>query len=283
MYIANHNNRLVLLREGKALDVFLASEGRFGPDILGAYDNWDDFVAWEKKADYSTAMEYATEDLGAPIPFPRQILAVGLNYRDHAEEASLPIPENPVVFTKFASSLAGPDTTITVESDAIDYEAEMVLVIAKRADRVAAADAWKYVAGMSIGQDLTDRAVQWRGPIPQFSVGKSLRGFGPFGPAVVSLDEISEPENLAVRAVVTGPDIEGEFVVQDGNTKHLIFSVPELIERVSADITLFPGDIIFTGTPAGVGMGRDPKLFMRPGHTLTTSLGDIAQIVTRFV
>jgi 2-keto-4-pentenoate hydratase/2-oxohepta-3-ene-1,7-dioic acid hydratase in catechol pathway len=187
------------------------------------------------------------------------------------------------VFTKFASSLAGPDTTITVESDAIDYEAEMVLVIAKRADRVAAADAWKYVAGMTIGQDLTERAVQWQGPVPQFSVGKSLRGFGPFGPAVVSIDSIAEPENLAVRGVVTGPGIEGEFVVQNGNTKDLIFSVSALIERLSADMTLFPGDIIFTGTPAGVGMGRDPKLFMRPGHTLTTSLGDIAQIVTRFV
>lgn len=283
MYIANLNNRLVLLREGKALDVFLASEGRFGPDVLDAYDNWDDFVAWERKADYSTATDYISAELGAPIPFPRQILAVGLNYRDHAEEASLPIPENPVVFTKFASSLAGPDTTITVESDAIDYEAEMVLVIAKRAERVTAADAWNFVAGMTIGQDLTERAIQWQGPVPQFSVGKSLRGFGPFGPAVVSLDSIAEPENLSVRGVVSGPDIDGEFVVQNGNTKDLIFSVPALIERLSADITLFPGDIIFTGTPAGVGMGRDPKLFMRPGHTLTTSLGDIAKIVTRFV
>lgn len=283
MYIANLKDRLVLLREGKALDVFLASAGRFGPNILDAYDSWDEFVAWEKTADYSTATSYENSELGAPVPFPRQIIAVGLNYRDHAEEASLPLPENPMVFTKFASSLAGPDTTITVESESIDYEAEMVLVIAKRADRVAAADAWSFVAGMSIGQDLTDRAVQWQGPVPQFSVGKSLRGFGPFGPAVVSIDEIPEPENLAVRGVVTGPDIDGEFVVQNGNTKDLIFAVPALIERLSADITLFPGDIIFTGTPAGVGMGRDPKMFMRAGHTLTTSLGDIAQIVTRFV
>jgi 2,4-diketo-3-deoxy-L-fuconate hydrolase len=273
----------VLLRDGMALDVFLASAGRFGPNVLDAYDNWDDFVAWEKTADYGTATAYTNAELGAPIPFPRQILAVGLNYRDHAEEASLPIPENPMVFTKFASSLAGPDTTITVTSDSIDYEAEMVLVISKRADHVAAKDAWKYVAGMTIGQDLTERAVQWQGPVPQFSVGKSLRGFGPFGPAVVSIDAISEPENLAVRGVVTGPDIDGKFVVQDGNTKDLIFSVPALIERLSADITLFPGDVIFTGTPAGVGMGRDPKVFMRPGHTLTTSLGDIAEIVTRFV
>jgi 2-keto-4-pentenoate hydratase/2-oxohepta-3-ene-1,7-dioic acid hydratase in catechol pathway len=283
MYIANLNDRLVLLRGGLALDVFLASAGRFGPGVLDAYDNWDEFTSWEKSADYSTATPFVTADLGAPIPFPRQILAVGLNYRDHADEASLPIPEHPMVFTKFASSLSGPDTTITVESDAIDYEAEMVLVIAKRADRVAAKDAWNFVAGMTIGQDLTERAVQWQGPVPQFSIGKSLRGFGPFGPAVVSIDAIPEPENLTVRGVVTGPDIEGEFVVQNGNTKDLIFSVPALIERLSADITLFPGDIIFTGTPAGVGMGRDPKLFMRPGHTLTTSLGDIAQIITRFV
>lgn len=283
MRIANLNNRLALLTGDAALDVAQASGGKFGPDILSAYDHWDDFVAWEKGADYSDAKPFAKEDLGAPVPFPRQILAVGLNYRDHADEASLPYPEHPMLFTKFASSLTGPFTRVTADSAAIDYEAEMVVVIGTKADRVKAADAWRHVAGLCIGQDLTERDVQWRPPAPQFSLGKSLRGFGPFGPAVVTLDEISDPENLTVRGVLKGGDIDGEFVVQDGNSKDLIFSVPQLIERLSEHLTLFPGDVIFTGTPAGVGMGRDPKVFMKPGHVLTTSLGDIAQIVTTFV
>lgn len=283
MRIANLNNRLALLKDDKALDVAEASGGAFGPDILSAYDNWDDFVAWGKKADYAAAKPFAKKDLGAPVPFPRQILAIGLNYRDHADEASLPYPEHPVVFTKFASSLTGPFASVRADTGALDYEAEMVVVIGRKADRVKAADAWKHVAGLCIGQDLTERDVQWRPPAPQFSLGKSLRGYGPFGPAVVTLDEIKDPESLAVRGVLTGGDVDGEFVLQNGNSKDLIFSVPELIERLSEHLTLFPGDVIFTGTPAGVGMGRDPKVFMKPGHVLTTSLGDIAEIVTTFV
>ena len=283
MRIANLNNRLVLLSGDTALDVAEASAGRFGPDILSAYDNWDDFAAWGKTADFSAAKPVNLADLGAPIPFPRQIFAIGLNYRDHADEASLPYPENPMVFTKFASSLAGPHSTITADTGAIDFEAEMVVVSGKKADRVKAADGWKHVAGVTIGQDLTERDVQWRPPAPQFSLGKSLRGYGPFGPAVVSLDEITDPENLAVQSILTGPNAEGEMVIQNGNTKDLIFSVPQLIERLSEHLTLFPGDIIFTGTPAGVGMGREPRLFMKPGNVLTTRLGDIAEIVTTFV
>ncbi|UNB54549.1 fumarylacetoacetate hydrolase family protein [Mycolicibacterium sp. YH-1] len=217
-------------------------------------------------------------DLGAPVPEPRQIFAIGLNYADHAQETGSQPPEFPVVFTKFASSLSGPVTTVELPSPYVDYEAELVAVVGKTARRVSVTDAWDYVAGLTVGQDLSERVVQTRGGASaQWSLGKSLPGFSPVGPALVSLDEIRSRDNLAISGRV------GDEVLQSSRTSELIFTVPELVSYLSGFLTLFPGDLIFTGTPAGVGFGRDPKRYLRAGETLVTEISELGRLETTLV
>jgi 2-keto-4-pentenoate hydratase/2-oxohepta-3-ene-1,7-dioic acid hydratase in catechol pathway len=137
---------------------------------------------------------------------------------------------------------------------------------------VSEKDAWRHVAGLTIGQDLSERAVQLAGPVPQFSLGKSYPGFSPIGPVIVTPDEFSDPNDLALGCAVDGE------VLQDGRTKDLIFSVPELVARLSAVLPLLPGDVIFTGTPSGVGMARDPQRFLVPGTTLVSTIEGIGEL-----
>ena len=272
MRIANVAGRLALGAGDRWIDVANASGGDFSSDPMAVYERWDEFRAWAATVDTSAdSAHVVTGALENPVPAPRQLIAIGLNYREHAIESNLAIPEHPVVFAKFQSSLTGPDSTVELPSDGIDWEVELVVVIGKSASNVAAADAWDHVAGLTIGQDLSWRAVQTRGPAPQFSIGKSYPGFSPVGPVVVTPDEFADRDDLAISCALDGE------VLQDGRTGDLIFSVAELVHRLSGSLTLYPGDLIFTGTPKGVGMGRTPKRFLVPG-TLVSSVEGIGDL-----
>lgn len=281
MRIANLSGRAVLIRDGHALDIEQASGGKFGPTPLSTYENWDAFRSWAEDIDFAKAEPFEEKNLDAPIPNPRQIFAIGLNYKDHADEASLPYPEHLFVFTKFQSSLAGPHAVVALPSDAVDYETELVVVIGQEAHKITEAEAWDVVAGVSAGQDYSDRAVQLRPPVPQFSLGKSFPNFAPFGPAVVTIDELKDPEALSLSAVLEGQGPAEGWKVQDGNTRDMIFSVPRIIAELSKIVTLFPGDLIFTGTPAGVGKAHG--IALQPGNVLTTTVEGIGSLRNVFV
>jgi 2,4-didehydro-3-deoxy-L-rhamnonate hydrolase len=268
MRIANLSDRLVLLRAGGAVDVHTASGGRFGPDPQSAYDDWAAFAEWARGA-VGEEMPYSAADLGAPVPRPRQVFAIGLNYVKHAKESGLPLPEKPMVFTKFPSAVTGPTGRIALSGDSVDWEVELVAVIGAPAHRVDTADAWSHVAGLTVGQDLSDRSVQQTGTPAQFSMGKSFPGFAPIGPAVITVDEFDDPDDLRV-----GTDLNGT-TVQDSRTSDLVFSIPELIAYLSGIVTLLPGDLIFTGTPEGVGLGRTPPSYLNDGDTLVTTIEGI--------
>lgn len=281
MRIANLGGRAVVLHphDGGAVDIEIASDGRFGPDPMDVYERWADFREWAESAALAAGAPFDEADLDVPVPRPSQVFAIGLNYRDHAAEANLPIPEHLIVFTKFASSLGAPHTTVTLPSDRVDYETELVVVIGKEVRTISSEDAWDAVAGVCIGQDYSERAVQLRGPAPQFSLGKSFPGFGPFGPAVVTPDELDDRDRLRVRATLAR-DGEEE-VLQDGTTADMIFGIADIVADLSQIVTLLPGDLIFTGTPAGVGGARG--FFLRAGDALTSELVGVGSITNRFV
>lgn len=284
MRIANIGGRAVLLNAGTAVDIASASGGRFGPGPRTVYEHWDDFVAWAADIELGEGSPFDPSALGAPVPDPRQVFAIGLNYRDHADEANLAPPGDLVVFTKFASSLAGPNVTVRLPSDKVDYETELVVVIGREVREVDEDEATSAIAGYAVGQDYSERAVQTRGPAPQFSLGKSFPNFAPFGPAVVTHDELDDPGALRVTAVLEGPTAAGNggaWTVQDGTTADLIFPVERIISDLSRIVTLYPGDLIFTGTPAGVGMARG--MFLKPGDVLTSTIDGVGTMTNTFV
>jgi 2-keto-4-pentenoate hydratase/2-oxohepta-3-ene-1,7-dioic acid hydratase in catechol pathway len=273
--LANVDGRAALVLGDEIADIATASRGRFGPDPMGLYDEWDPF------RDFAATVTVATgplieADLRNPVPRPRQVFAIGLNYRSHAEESGTAPPEVPIVFTKFPASLAGPYEDIEVIGDTTDWEVELVVVIGRTADRVDEADAWTHVAGLTIGQDISDRHLQFAAG-SQFSLGKSRRGYGPIGPWVATPDDLDNPNDLAL-----GCSVDGEKL-QDARTSDLIFSVPRLVSELSAVLPLLTGDVIFTGTPGGVGVARKPPRFLQPGTTLETWIEGIGTIRNRIV
>ncbi|MQY22276.1 fumarylacetoacetate hydrolase family protein [Nocardia macrotermitis] len=281
MRIANLSGRLVLISAdgSAALDVEQASSGRFGPDPQSVYDVWEEFAAWAADTDASGGKAFAATDLEAPVPAPSQVLAIGLNYSEHAAESGFSVPEQPtVMFTKWVSCLSGPVTQVQLPPDGkTDWEVELVAVIGTRAHRIGPEQAWDHVAGLTVGQDLSERITQTAGPSPQFSLGKSLPGFGPTGPWIVTPDELDNRDDLEI-----GCSINGEQM-QKGRTRDLIFSVPALISALSQKLPLLPGDLLFTGTPAGVGAGRTPQRFLRPGDELVSYISGIGELRQRFV
>ena len=192
MRIANVRGRLTLLTQAGAVDVATASNGRFGPDPQAAYESFDALRAWAVAQEPSAVVELDPMTLGAPAPAPRQVFAIGLNYRDHAAEGGSALPADPVVFTKFPSFLADPDIDVALPPGTVDWEVELVAVIGRSARDVAVDRAWEHVAGLTVGQDLSERRLQLRGPYPQFSLGKSHPGFSPIGPVLVTPDELAD-------------------------------------------------------------------------------------------
>ena len=278
MRIGNLDGRLVILTGDSAIDVEEASAGRFGPDPQAVYERWAEFAAWAPGTDGAEAVIYDRELLGAPAPTPRQSFGIGLNYRDHADESGFGVPEHPSVFTKFPSCITGPYGDVVLPPGGhTDWEVELVAVIGAEAWQVGEAEGWAHVAGLCVGQDISERITQLAGTAPQFSLGKSFPGFGPTGPWLVTPDEFADPDDLELGCAINGEE------VQKSRTSHLIISVPQLIAKLSAVARLLPGDVIFTGTPAGVGMGRDPQRWLAPGDELVSYVEGIGELRQRFV
>ncbi len=216
--------------------------------------------------------------LGPPVPDPQKIICLGLNYRDHAEEAGLQPPAAPMFFAKYANSLVGPTDEIVpplAATEQVDYEAELAIVIGEQARNVAAANALEYVAGAMAFNDVSARDLQLANTL--WTGGKAIDTFGPCGPALVLREDIADIQALPVRTRVNGE------TVQNGNTASMIFGVAETVSFLSRIMTLEPGDIIATGTPAGVGNSREPKLFLRPGDVVEVEIEGIGTLCNRVV
>ncbi|MEV8376065.1 fumarylacetoacetate hydrolase family protein [Kribbella sp. NPDC056861] len=276
MRLATVADRAVLVVADGIIDIAAASNERFGPDPLDVLGHWADFVHWADSADLSTARVAAPVAFGPPVPRPAQVFAVALNYPPHAAEAGYQPPTDPLVFTKFPSCITGPSAVVELPGDRVDWEVELVVVIGFGGHRIPADLAWTHVAGLTIGQDLSERRVQLLGTPPQFSLGKSFPGFGPTGPELVTLDEFGDPDDLELTGLLNGT------VVQQDRTKEMIFSVPELIARISAICPLLPGDLIFTGTPAGVGNRMTPPRYLGPDDVLVSRIEGIGEFRTTF-
>jgi 2,4-didehydro-3-deoxy-L-rhamnonate hydrolase len=278
MRILNVAGRACVQVGALAVDIAEASEHRFSPDLMDLYDQWEEFLGWAEATDLTAhvGQPCAPSSLGAPVPRPRQIFAIGLNYAEHADESGFVKPDRPVVFTKFASSLTGPVSTVTLPPGSVDWEVELVAVIGRGGRAIGPGDGWSHVAGLMVGQDLSERESQHHGPAPQFSLAKSFKGFSPTGPSLVTPDELENRDDL-----VLGAEIDG-VQVQRGRTAQMIFSVPELVEYLSSVAELYPGDLLFTGTPAGIGAGRIPPRFLKDGELLLSyveGIGELRQTV----
>lgn len=217
-------------------------------------------------------------ELLPPVPSPQKIACVGLNYADHAAETGDSVPDLPVIFNKFPSALTRHDAVVPLPavSDKIDYEAELVIVIGKRGKDIAPENAMEYVAGYTCGNDVSARDWQMRPPARQWFIGKTFDGFAPIGPWIVTPDEIPDPQSLEIEMRLNGT------VMQHSNTSQFIFSVPFLIHWISQVCTLLPGDLIFTGTPPGVGMGRSPQVFIQDGDVCEVEIEKIGVLRNSF-
>lgn len=263
MRLANLDGRLAIVGpDGTAVDVAAASQDRFSSDPMEVLERWDDFRAWADGAAlvYDLAVDPAT--LGPIVPRPRQVFGVGLNYRTHAVEVGWNLPEVPLTFTKFPSSIAGPGAEVGVTGPRVDWEVEVVVVLGRDAWKVGRDDAWDYVAGVTVGQDISDRDRQNR-PVerPSFSLGKSCPGFAPVAGELLTVDEVDR------ECIEIGCSLNGE-VIQHGATDDLIFDIPALIEFLSDNVQVLAGDLIFTGTPSGVGALRKPPRYLGAGDVL---------------
>ncbi len=278
MRLVNVQGRAGLVLGDAVVDVERRSGGRFSADPMAALAAWDALVDWSaglRRGDADAALDETL--LGPPVPRPAKVFAIGMNYRAHAQEAGLEIPRTPVVFTKFPNCLAGPRADVVLSSAYVDWEVELVVVIGRRGRDIAEADALAAVAGYCVGQDISDRRLQFADKPPQFSMGKSLDTFGPIGPALVSLDEIHDPNDLALTC-----DVGGERM-QDARTSDMVFGVPALIAFLASLCTLEPGDLIFTGTPSGVGSTRTPRRYLAAGEEIVSTIESLGTLRNRCV
>lgn len=213
----------------------------------------------------------------APIERPGKILCVGLNYRDHAAESKMQLPKTPVIFTKFSTAIIGHHANVVLPkaTSQPDYEAELAIVIGKPGRHIASSDWQDHVFGYTILNDVTARDIQFS--TSQWSLSKSFDTFAPMGPAIVTTDEISDPHALDIRLSI------GSEILQNSNTRELIFKVPELIAYLSSVLTLEPGDMISTGTPAGVGFARSPQRWLLPGDIMTVEIESIGMLINPVV
>jgi 2,4-diketo-3-deoxy-L-fuconate hydrolase len=212
-------------------------------------------------------------NLGPPIPTPRSVYAVGLNYRSHAEESKMALPEVPLIFAKFPSCLVGPRDAVILGGSTDDYEAELVVVIGRGGRNIRPEDAWSHVGGLTGGQDISDRTLQFAATPAHFDLGKSRDTYGPIGPFVVSTDSFATPGDLLITC-----DINGERR-QDDRTSNLVFDIPTLVSYLSGILTLSPGDLVFTGTPEGVGAAS--LRFLADGDVISTTIEGIGTLTNR--
>ncbi len=210
--------------------------------------------------------------LHAPVPNPGKFICIGLNYRDHAIESGMDIPEIPTVFTKYGNAVCGPGDPIILPavSSKVDYEAELAFVVGRQAKRVKAADWEDYVFGYTCVHDVSARDYQMA--TTQWTIGKTFDTFGPMGPWLVSKDEVADPHDLRIQLTLNGR------VLQDSSTQQLVFGVGTLLEYLSTVMTLEPGDVVSTGTPPGVGMARTPPIYLQPGDECTVTIEGIGNL-----
>ena len=244
------------------------------PDIGEMFfrGNWP-----EKIADINDSGQIIKDRIGCPIHAPSKIICLGKNYAEHAKEGGFENPDKPLIFCKTPNALNGPYDPIILpkSSGQIDWEVELAIIIAKQGKRIRKTEAWEYIAGFTIMNDVSGREAQFSDS--QWFRGKSFDGFAPVGPYIVTPDEIGDVNNLRLIAKVDGE------IMQDGNTRNMIFDVCTIIEDISEDITLIPGDIISTGTPAGVGIFRDPPVVLKPGNVVECYIENIGTIVNKVV
>lgn len=260
----------------RVTDVERVSDGTLSSDPLDCFANWARLRRLaETCVDAGTTV--SPSDFDAPSPRARQIFGIGLNYRAHAVETGAPIPDSPLTFTKFSSSINAPFGDIPVTVPTCDWEVELVVVIGNGGRDIVKENGWQAVAGVCVGQDVSDRLLQRATQPPQFNLGKSRRGYTPFGPWLVDAHTLANRDNLTVSCTVN--DVEK----QRGSTDDLIFDVPTIVAYLSSIVELLPGDVIFTGTPSGVGGARKPPEFLQPGDVVVSTLHGVASITNHCV
>ena len=274
--LANIKGRAALLNEESFYDLEEISNGNLSHDSTKALFHLEELGELSKNLnDLEATGNISEAEFDAPVSFPKNCYAVGLNYRNHAEEANMTIPEVPMVFTKHTSCLVGASADVEMRSNYVDYEAELVVVIGLSGKDISKDDAWNHVAGLCVGQDISDRPAQFASTPPMFNLGKSFDTFGPMGPALVSPDSLPNKENLVIECKVN------DEIRQNDNTDDLIFDVPTIISYLSEIVTLNTGDVIFTGTPGGVGLTQGK--FLKDGDIITTSIEGLGTLTNKCV
>lgn len=272
---ANVDGRSALVDDdGRWYDASRISDGVISADPMSAWRQLDELHRAANLMPGATA-DGTIDDvsLRPPIPAPRSVFAIGLNYQGHADEAGIAPPAAPVVFTKFPSCLAGPSDAVILGGTTDDYEAELVVVIGRGGRGIKREDAWAHVGGLTVGQDISDRALQFAAEPVHFDLGKSRDTYGPIGPYVVSTDAVADRDDLRIHCEVN------EERRQSDRTSNLIFDVPALISYLASILTLSPGDLIFTGTPDGVGAAS--LRFLTDGDVITTTIEGIGTMTNR--
>ena len=263
-------------RAGDQIIDLAAADSAIPSDMRSFLESGDGARSAAEKAVGSGRPSYSADsvDILAPIQNPEKLICIGLNYADHAAESGMDIPTEPIVFSKYASAIIGPGDTINLPSSSNepDYEAELVVVIGKSGLNISEADAMDHVAGYTVGHDVSARDYQLQKPGGQWMMGKTFDTFAPIGPDLVTADEIADPHGLGIRCILNGE------TVQDSSTAQLIFKIPQLIAYLSHVFTLNPGDLIFTGTPPGVGMARDPQLWLKAGDRVAIEIDEIGRL-----
>ena len=273
---ANHAGRAVLVDGDKYHDLEALSAGAVTSDPSGALAHGDKFHDLQKKtAGRTPEGTIDPAKLGAPSPTPQKVFGIGLNYKTHAAESKMDVPDNPVVFAKFSSCICAPNANIELRSEGVDYEGEIGCIIGTPGRDTAQADAWKHVFAITAGQDVSDRPVQMASKPPHFDLGKSFDTFGPIGPVAVSPDGLANRDAIPIKCLVNGEER------QNDTSASLIFDIPFLISYLSHITTLQTGDVIFTGTPAGVGMMQ--KKLLRDGDVVTTIIDGVGTMTNKCV
>ena len=268
--------RAVLISEDNYYDLETISEGKLSSSTLEALHDMDllnDLNENLNNLDATGAVD--TINFDSPVSEPKNCYAVGLNYRNHAEEAGMQIPEVPMIFTKHTTCLVGATSDIEMRSNYVDYEAELIVVIGRQGKNISKSEAWSHIAGVCIGQDISDRPAQFAASPAQFNLGKSFDTFGPMGPYLVSPDLVNAEQGLSIECRVN------DEIRQSDNTNDLIFDVPDIIAYLSEILTLNVGDVIFTGTPGGVGVMEGK--FLKDGDILTTSIEGLGTMTNKCV
>ena len=276
--VANLDGRATLLLAQGAVDLARASDGRISADPGRMLDHLDEIEALAAR-DHLDAHEFTVAEgmhrLGPPVPNPSQVFAVGLNYRSHGAETGMALPVQPMVFTKFPSAIAAPAATVALPSDTVDWEVELVAVVGTPGRNIQADQAWGHIAALCVGQDLSERTSQLADVPPQFSLAKSFENFAPIGPWLTTVGEIASTPDLEIRC-----DLDGE-VVQLARTSEMLFDIPEIVEFISARCELRVGDLIFTGTPEGVGFSRNPARYLESGSLLRSQIEGLGELRNR--